>query len=259
MSHQNDFAALVSKNTREGDEYVNATTWSKAFGKEWRKYKESQRCKKITKSLASELDSRNQDVIQSSRGKGSETWVHPVIAIDFAEWLSPEFSLFVKQIFLKYLKGDAELGAELIIRDHNKERVERAKKRVLVTTTNKETMELAKETGTPYAQIHNDRYRGLYQMDAKQLRADGGLDKKETPLDALSEYDLVLNSLVNLRAKMLGNPNSIHQVANTVRKSHKEDFGTDLKPTWEENRLRPSQARNIAYGQNYQTELPFAG
>lgn len=93
-------------------------------------------------------------------------------------------------------------------------------------------------------------------MNAKQLREDGGLDKKETPLDAFSEYDLVLNSLVNLRAKMLGNPNAIQQVANTVRKSHKEDFGTDLKPTWELNRLRPSQARLLAYGQSYQGELP---
>ena len=159
-----DFSLLVSENTRDSDDYVNATTWSKAFGKEWRKYKESARCKKISNALVSDLDIRNSDVMQSTRGKGSETWVHPVIAIDFAEWLSPEFSLFVKKIFLKYLNGDAELGAELIIRDHNKDRVERAKKRVLVTTTNKETMELAKKTGTPYAQVHNDRYRGLYQL-----------------------------------------------------------------------------------------------
>lgn len=252
-----DFSLLVSENTRESDDYVNATVWSKAFRKEWRAYRQSHRCNKLAKILAKGLDIRIPDVLETRRGKGSETWVHPVIAIDFAEWLSPEFSIFVKNIFLKYLKGDAELGAELIIRDHNKERVERAKKRVLVATTNKETMELAKDTGTPYAQVHNDRYRGLYQMNAKQLREDGGLDKKETPLDALSEYDLVLNSLVNLRAKMLGNPNAIQQVANTVRKSHKEDFGTDLKPTWEKNRLRPSQARLLAYGQDYQTELPL--
>jgi hypothetical protein len=34
-------------------------------------------------------------LIEVKRGKDSETWVHPEIAIDFAEWLSPEFSSFV--------------------------------------------------------------------------------------------------------------------------------------------------------------------
>jgi hypothetical protein len=46
------------------------------------------------------------DLMETGRGKSSETWVHPEIAIDFAEWLSPEFSSFVKRIFIRYLKGD---------------------------------------------------------------------------------------------------------------------------------------------------------
>lgn len=45
-------------------------------------------------------------LVETGRGKVHETWVHPEIAIDFAEWLSPEFSSFVKRIFIRYLKGD---------------------------------------------------------------------------------------------------------------------------------------------------------
>lgn len=67
------------------------------------------------------------DLMEVRRGKDSETWVHPEIAIDFAEWLSPEFSSFVKRIFIRYLKGDRTLAAEILARDHNRDRVERAK------------------------------------------------------------------------------------------------------------------------------------
>ncbi len=35
------------------------------------------------------------DLIETRLGKDSETWASPEIAIDFAEWLSPEFSSFV--------------------------------------------------------------------------------------------------------------------------------------------------------------------
>jgi hypothetical protein len=91
-------------------------------------------------------------------------------------------------------------------------------------------------------------------MNAKQLRSDGGLAEKDTPLNCLSEYDLTLNSLANMRAKMLGNPNAMLKVSDTLRRGHKDDFGTDLKPTWEEKSLRPSQAKAIAFGNN-QLEL----
>jgi len=46
------------------------------------------------------------DLVEVRHGKVHETWASPEIAIDFAEWLSPEFSSFVKRIFIRYLKGD---------------------------------------------------------------------------------------------------------------------------------------------------------
>ncbi len=78
------FTCLVKDNTRQSDDYVNATNWSKAFGKEWRAYRQSQRCKRTTNALVRELDITISDLMQSSRGKGYETLVHPEIAIDFA-------------------------------------------------------------------------------------------------------------------------------------------------------------------------------
>ena len=43
----------------------------------------------------------------------------------------------------RYIEGDADLGAEMMIRDHNKDRFERAKKRLLVCETNKQTADIA--------------------------------------------------------------------------------------------------------------------
>jgi hypothetical protein len=161
------------------------------------------------------------------------------------------------ELVIKVWDGDADLGAELIIRDHNKDRVERAKKRVLVSGTNKETMELAAVDGANYATVHNDRYRGLYQKSAKQLREDAGLEKGQTPLDKMSAYDLNLNSLANQMALMAGSSAKVLEAGNLLRQTHRQVVGGDLVPTWEDKLLRPSQAKRIAYAPEYQLEMPI--
>ena len=198
-------------------------------------------------------------VVKTIRGgKNPETLAHYKLALEYAGYLSIEFKSWMLGIVADLIAEPEQFAADILINSHNKEKVDRAKQRLLVSGTNKETMELASETGTPYAQVHNDRYRGLYRMDAKQLRVDGGLEKNETPLDALSTYDLTLNSLANQRAKMMKNPNAIFSVANTLRDGHEKDMGSPLTPTWEEKRLRPNQARAIAFSKEYQTELPVS-
>lgn len=156
----------------------------------------------------------------------------------------------------RYIEGDADLGVEMLIRDHNKERVERAKKRLLVCDTNKETAELAGKHGVPQSQVHNDRYRGLYEKTAQQLRQDGNISKGKTPLDAMSTYDLTLNSLANMMALQCDNPNAILSVSVGLRDLHESKTGRPLTPTWEEKSLRPSQARKVL--SNGQMELPVS-
>jgi hypothetical protein len=219
------------------------------------KWKILPRTKKLIKQVEGSVERRFSPIIKSTRGKGSETKAHYKLAIEYAAYLDVEFKSWMLGIIGDYIESPEDLAANILISSHNKERVERAKKRVLVSDTNKQTAALATEWGVPHAQVHNDRYRGLYQMNAKQLRVDGGLSEKDTPLNALSEYDLTLNSLANMRAKMLGNPNAMLKVSDTLRRGHKEDFGVDLKPTWEEKSLTPAQARSIALGSSYQMEL----
>lgn len=154
----------------------------------------------------------------------------------------------------RYIEGDADLGVEMIYRDHNKERVDRAKKRLLVCDTNKEAAELAAKHGVPQSQVHNDRYRGLYEMNAQQLREDGKISKGKTPLDAMSTYDLALNSVANMMALQSDNPNAILGVSVGLRDLHESKTGKPLTPTWEEKALRPDQARKVL--SDGQLEMP---
>ena len=157
----------------------------------------------------------------------------------------------------KLQDGDAELGAELIIRDHNKERVERAKKRLLVTDTNRQVAALATAHGVNPGMLHNDRYRGLYRRTAKQLRIEAGIGEKETPLDVLSARDNGMNWLANQMAIEAENPDLVFDFANDIRESYGRRVGKELTPIFEEKRIRPSQAQKIAYAPEYQIEMPI--
>ena len=106
------------------------------------------------------------------------------------------------------------------------------------------------------AEVHNNRYRGLYRKNATQLREEAGLKKSETPLDRLSAYDLNLNSLANQMALISGDSGKVLDAAIGLRQLHEQTVGKPLQPTWEEKHLRPNQAKAIAYSPEYQTELP---
>ncbi|MGV2830549.1 KilA-N domain-containing protein [Myxosarcina sp. GI1(2024)] len=122
-----DFNKLVKSNTRD-DEYVNATKLCKAFGKEWRDFKKLNQTKNFLKALQGKLSSLNctsksqftKNKLIQSRGRAG-TYVHPLIAIKLAEWLSPEFEVFVKETFKGFLEADPELTKNLISRTESLE------------------------------------------------------------------------------------------------------------------------------------------
>jgi hypothetical protein len=103
----------------------------------------------------------------------------------------------------RYIEGDADLGAELLIRDHNKERQQKAIKRVKVALSNKDSNALSQKHGLPFHKLHDDRNVGLYGKTTKQLREDGGVKKDETPLNYLSEKDISYADAANAMVQMM--------------------------------------------------------
>lgn len=157
---------------------------------------------------------------------------------------------FAANIVRRYIEGDADLGASLILRDHNKERVERAKKRLLVADTNKQVADLAIKHGINPGALHNDRYRGLYRKTAKQLRSDAGIKNNQTPLDVMSTRDNGMNWLANQMAVEADDPSLAFDFANDIRESYQRRVGKPLEPIFESKAIRPSQAKSIAFGNN---------
>lgn len=121
-----NFNELLTNNTRQ-DEYVNATKLCKAFGKRLDLWKKAEHTKSYISVLNDHLNSftPNGGKVESmytQRGVG--TFIHPLLAIHLAKWLSPEFSLFVNKTFKKFIDADVELTKNLISRTESLEDIE---------------------------------------------------------------------------------------------------------------------------------------
>jgi len=106
-----DHPALVSRSwngtpisRRTTDGYVNATAMCRANGKQWSKYRESDRCQSYLDALAETSEIRMFDLIESRQGQGSGTWVHPQVAVDLARWISAPFAVWMDGWFLESIQ-----------------------------------------------------------------------------------------------------------------------------------------------------------
>ncbi len=73
----------------------------RANGKQWSKYRESDRCQTYLDALAETSEIRMFDLIESRQGQGGGTWVHPQVAVDLARWISAPFAVWMDGWFLE--------------------------------------------------------------------------------------------------------------------------------------------------------------
>ena len=253
--------ALIEQTRRSGDDFVNATEWCKRYGTEWKQFARLSSTQKYVEALCINKGVHKKHLLESGNGSGSKTYVHPLLFIELIRWLDKGVSVFVNEVFQKYLEGDADLGLDIMLRDHNKGRLERAKSRLRVVDANKQVAELAVKNQVRPDQVHNDRYKGLYQKSCSQLRSEaqahgiGELRDDETPLNLMSNYDLAMNELANMMALKSENPNAIFSCASDLREVHEKRVGTKLVPEWKDNRMQPGKARKLL--NTPQLELPM--
>lgn len=101
--------AIIAEIRRE-DGFVNATKMCKAGNKRWNDYLELVSVKEyiellISKICGLESQSTSDSVIKSKPGRYGGTWVHPLIAINLAQWISSEFAIEVASLVLRYNTG----------------------------------------------------------------------------------------------------------------------------------------------------------
>jgi KilA-N domain len=236
-------------------DYVRVDHWGSKFNDvrfdNYERLDETKRYwKAVRERLSSHVRNAQKPVFKpGQKYKGTGTWVHPLIAAHYAAWLNPEFAVLVNETFLRVLEGDSDLAADMMIRDHNKSRQQKALKRVKVTLSNKRLNALSEKHGTPYYKVYDDRNLGLYGLNTRQLREVGEVDPKETPQNYLSEEDLSYADAANAMVITADNPTLMAMAAKGIADLHKKITGQNLEPTWDAERLTPSKARAIVHSE----------
>lgn len=108
IEHKVDDAVIAQ---RPADGYINATAMCKKAGKQWTHYYNNAR----TKDFLAELEAVNgipltaliQILMGGNDPKSQGTWVHPDVAINLAQWLSPRFAVQVSKWVREWMQGGA--------------------------------------------------------------------------------------------------------------------------------------------------------
>ena len=99
------------------DGFLNATVIASHFGKQARDYLKTEQTQQYITALAENLSVKtkiltkeNQIVIVKRGGSEQGTWLHPKLAIHFARWLDPKFSVWCDEQIEALLNGNVSDG-----------------------------------------------------------------------------------------------------------------------------------------------------
>lgn len=89
------------------DSWVNATQMAKAFNKRVNNFLRADRTIEYIAALEKSVARKSVTVIQGGSATEQGTWMHPDLAMEFARWLSPEFSIWCNRVIRRILSGQS--------------------------------------------------------------------------------------------------------------------------------------------------------
>ncbi len=107
------------KNIRQrvSDGYLNATDMCKANGKLYGNWYQLYSTKEFLEELSSDIGYPISQLVEVRKGNSKKykqgTWIHPHVATNLAQWLSPKFAVFVSKLVFRYFSGDMSLVDEI--------------------------------------------------------------------------------------------------------------------------------------------------
>lgn len=202
-----ELQGLIDNAKRDQDDWINATKWCEHFGKQWAQIAKQPNFKKYLKALQIKLNSQSdkKSLSKLTEVKGNrpkQTWVHPLVAIKLAEELSPEFDVFVKETFKRYLDGDITLADDIIQRSKSEQELIWLEKRLKGKLTRKaftDSLQKHGVTGLGYATNTNAIYTEILGKTAQQLKEDRNI-VKNTTRDDMTAIELSAIDLAELLA-----------------------------------------------------------
>jgi hypothetical protein len=129
---------------RKSDGYVNATKLCKDAGKEYSNWKRLDGSENLLSAFERSLQICRDLLVESITTGINETrgtYVHPKIAIQIANWCSPEFAVKVSDIIFRYYSGDLFLIRD-VVQNFNATHEETKVSRVEVTISEEKKLEL---------------------------------------------------------------------------------------------------------------------
>lgn len=85
---------------------IDATAMCRAYGKLFADYRRLENTEEFLMELAADLNMVIPILVQSAvGGRHSGTWVHPEVAVDLAQWLSPKFRVLVNRWVFQWMQG----------------------------------------------------------------------------------------------------------------------------------------------------------
>lgn len=183
-------------------------------GRDWHRGKRAQALQSALHARIVEISPNPQKNIEKStyytigRGGASKTFAHPVLALDYAEFLDPAIGVEVREIFLRYRANDIGLANDIL--DRIAEQVQedgfRVHNRQEITVRNRELAAQGKRAGCAawdYAELHNSGYRGLYNgLDADGIHGLKQLTKHQKILDHMNAAEGAANVFRVTQAKV---------------------------------------------------------
>jgi hypothetical protein len=135
-----------------------------------------------------------KSVIYSVRGQDAGTWAHENIALGYAAYLSPDLAVEIRDVFLRYKRGDETLVSEIRDNREHREDAARDQVRAMGKQVRRGLTDTLKERGISrgwqYAQITDVTNQELLGGTAKKLRIERGLPEKANVRDHMSIHEL---------------------------------------------------------------------
>lgn len=133
----------------------------------------------------------------AGRGVKARTFAHPVLALDYAEYLDPDLAVEVRETFLRYRARDVTLALEIVdgMSDQFEYDAIRVKLRQLVKEHNKLSAGVAKDAGVGNFEAYNGAgLSGLYGgLTKAELLKHKGLPEDADRLEHAGHEELAAN------------------------------------------------------------------
>lgn len=127
--------------------YLSATAMAKAVGKRWNDYWSTQEAKDVCEEISLHTRISVCKLVVSHRARadrGGGTWIHPLVAVNFAQWCNAKFAVWVSQTILELPKPAVAREAFPILEQYAQLLIESNLQGREIIAQNRETLDVVR-------------------------------------------------------------------------------------------------------------------